>query len=321
MAAARAGDGMLRDCPAARGGLLCSQRVECLVQGDVATSHEDTLRLFDDDATLQSGVRLFVHGVLLTDAAGLDQADGGGVGERLGEGEVVGVQWPVRCVQQQEAADDVLAKAHRQGAGLCRREPGWDRKTIPPRPRACAQATPTPGALPRSPSYGGCPEGRGPWSPYPHRLRRCFGCGAASGVAPRAPTAPSQLSDGRPAREPISGTCPSSWSERTRSTLARTPDGRARGAVQCSARPAALPTRSGRRYEDPLVASWPCAAGGLDLPCAAAILLGARSAPSMPDERAGRGLGHSGHRGSWTGLMAVSLAVAVRRAGQCAVRQ
>lgn len=191
----------------------------------------------------------------------------------------------------------------RQGPGPARRQP------------------PTPGALPRSPSYGGCPEGRGPWSPYPHRLRRCFGCGAASGVAPRAPTAPSQLSDGRPAREPMSGTCPSSWSERTRSTLARTPDGRARGAVQCSARPAALPTRSGRRYEDPLVASWPCAAGGLDLPCAAAILLGARSAPSMPDERAGRGLGHSGHRGSWTGLMAVSLAVAVRRAGQCAVRQ
>lgn len=113
----------------------------------------------------------------------------------------------------------------RQGPGPARRQP------------------PTPGALPRSPSYGGCPEGRGPWSPYPHRLRRCFGCGAASGVAPRAPTAPSQLSDGRPAREPISGTCPSSWSERTRSTLARTPDGRARGAVRCSAVPGLPPCR------------------------------------------------------------------------------
>ncbi|UPZ33928.1 hypothetical protein MUK60_42770 [Streptomyces sp. LRE541] len=84
-----AGDGAEEDAVVA--GVVV-QGVEGLVEGDVVACGEDSFRLFDDDAALECGVELFVDGVLLVDEAGLDEADGGGVRECLGEVEVFGAQ-------------------------------------------------------------------------------------------------------------------------------------------------------------------------------------------------------------------------------------
>nr|WP_241269258.1 hypothetical protein [Streptomyces chrestomyceticus] len=96
---------------------MAAHGLEGVPQGDVAPGSQDTLGLFNRDAAVQGGVELVVDHVGVLQGTGVDEADGGRVGERLGQGEVVQGQRAVGGAQQQ-AAEGLPAQPQGHGAGV-----------------------------------------------------------------------------------------------------------------------------------------------------------------------------------------------------------
>ncbi len=115
-------DGALRDggqqqtVPAG----VVAHEVEGVSEGDLAVRGEVALGLFDEDAAVRGAVQLFVDdaGVGVPEGTGVDQTDGGRVGERLRHGEVVQRHRAVGGPQEQQAAEGLPAQPQRDGAGI-----------------------------------------------------------------------------------------------------------------------------------------------------------------------------------------------------------
>jgi hypothetical protein len=94
---------------------VVAQMREGLCGGDAATFRDHALGLLDDDAARQCALELRVEVLLRQLVAVLEDGDGGDVGERLGDEDVIGVQRAHLGTEEVEGTDDVAAQAHRDG--------------------------------------------------------------------------------------------------------------------------------------------------------------------------------------------------------------